>query len=248
MDDFEVRRFPRARRIVTDAGWLQRRRHMIRGFFECDITDVRQRIRDEAVSMTVYLAACMARAVAETPEVQAHKDWRGRLVVHRDVDVLVMVETSVEGTGMAVGHVLREANLRSIRELSDEIRIVQHDPVDGRMLRAGVKAPRSVRRPLLWAITRSARWSRRMRGTVVITSVGMFFDGPGWGVATSSHPLSLTVGGIGEKPLVVDGEIAIRQVISLTLQFDHDIVDGGPAARFGRRFAELVESGKVLAE
>ncbi len=40
----------------------------------------------------------------------------------------------------------------------------------------------------------------------------------------------------------------MREVIDLTLQFDHDIVDGAPAARFGRRFVELVESGKVLTE
>ncbi len=250
MDGYEVKRYPRARRVVTDAGWLHHRRHTIRGLVECDLTDVRPRLRSDGLSMTAYLAACAGRAVAEHPDVHAHKDWRGRLVVHRDVDVLVMVETTVEGTVMAVGHILREANLRSVADVSAELRSTQHNPADGptgRMLRAGVRLPTPLRRAVLWAVTRSVRWSRRLRGTIVITSVGMFFDGAGWGFGLPSHPLGITVGGIGLKPRVVDGEVVAREVLDVTLEFDHDIVDGAPAARFARRFTELVESGTLLA-
>jgi pyruvate/2-oxoglutarate dehydrogenase complex dihydrolipoamide acyltransferase (E2) component len=31
----------------------------------------------------------------------------------------------------------------------------------------------------------------------------------------------------------------------VTLDFDHDIVDGAPAARFAQRFQELVENGNI---
>ncbi|MFN2167693.1 MAG: 2-oxo acid dehydrogenase subunit E2, partial [Anaerolineae bacterium] len=34
-----------------------------------------------------------------------------------------------------------------------------------------------------------------------------------------------------------------REFLSLTMSFDHDIVDGAPAARFARRFTELLEQG-----
>jgi hypothetical protein len=54
------------------------------------------------------------------------------------------------------------------------------------------------------------------------------------------------VGGIGEKPGVVDGQIVIRDCLSLTLSFDHDIIDGAPAARFTQRLKELIESGYGL--
>jgi hypothetical protein len=54
------------------------------------------------------------------------------------------------------------------------------------------------------------------------------------------------VGGIGEKPGVVDGQIALREYLSLTISFDHDIIDGAPAARFTERLKELIESGYGL--
>ena len=58
--------------------------------------------------------------------------------------------------------------------------------------------------------------------------------------------LWMTVGGIGEKPGVVDGHIAIRDYLSLTISFDHEVIDGAPAARFTERLKELIESGYGL--
>ena len=74
----------------------------------------------------------------------------------------------------------------------------------------------------------------------------MFGQGAGWGIPLASHALWITVGGIGEKPGIVDGHIAIREYLSLTLSFDHNIIDGAPAARFTQRLKELIESGYVL--
>jgi len=56
----------------------------------------------------------------------------------------------------------------------------------------------------------------------------------------------MTVGGIGEKPGVVDGQIAIRDYLSLTISFDHELIDGAPAARFTQRLKDLIESGYGL--
>jgi len=79
--------------------------------------------------------------------------------------------------------------------------------------------------------------------------VGMFENGGGWGIPiTPPTPLMMTVGGIGEKPGVVDGHIAIRDYLSLTISFDHDLIDGAPAARFTERLKELIESGYGLPD
>ena len=58
----------------------------------------------------------------------------------------------------------------------------------------------------------------------------------------------MAVGGIAEKPGVVDGHIAIREYLCVTLSFDHDVVDGAPAARFVSRLRELIESNHGLQE
>jgi pyruvate/2-oxoglutarate dehydrogenase complex dihydrolipoamide acyltransferase (E2) component len=85
-------------------------------------------------------------------------------------------------------------------------------------------------------------------GTVGITAVGMFGKGAGWGIPPATPTLMITLGGIGEKPGVVDGHITMRDYLSLTISFDHDIIDGAPAARFTQRLKDLIESGYGLIE
>jgi pyruvate/2-oxoglutarate dehydrogenase complex dihydrolipoamide acyltransferase (E2) component len=101
---------------------------------------------------------------------------------------------------------------------------------------------------MVWMTERSPKVWKKYRGTVGITAVGMFGKGAGWGIPLPSHALWITVGGIGEKPGVVDGHIAIREYLSLTLSFDHETIDGAPAARFTQRLKELIESGYGLGD
>jgi hypothetical protein len=75
----------------------------------------------------------------------------------------------------------------------------------------------------------------------------MFGKGAGWGIPPALPTLMITLGGIGEKPVLVDGHIALRDYLSLTISFDHDMIDGAPAARFTERLKELIESGYGLS-
>ncbi|MGM0385454.1 MAG: 2-oxo acid dehydrogenase subunit E2 [Actinomycetota bacterium] len=92
-------------------------------------------------------------------------------------------------------------------------------------------------------MSRQPELIKNVQGTVVLSAVGMFGNGGGWGLALPSHTLGITVGGIAEKPGVHDGHITVREYLDVTLDFDHDIVDGAPASRFAQRFRDLVESG-----
>jgi pyruvate/2-oxoglutarate dehydrogenase complex dihydrolipoamide acyltransferase (E2) component len=86
-----------------------------------------------------------------------------------------------------------------------------------------------------------------MAGTVGISSVGMFGKGhAGWGIASGTHVLDLIVGGTTRNLAEVEGRIESRDMLSLTIIFDHDVIDGAPAARFTRRLVELIESGYGL--
>jgi pyruvate/2-oxoglutarate dehydrogenase complex dihydrolipoamide acyltransferase (E2) component len=99
---------------------------------------------------------------------------------------------------------------------------------------------------MVWIGERSPRVWKKYRGTVGLTTVGMFGNGAGWGIPLASHSLWITVGGIGEKPCVVDGQIAMQDYLSLTISIDHDMIDGAPAARLTQRLKELIESGYGL--
>jgi pyruvate/2-oxoglutarate dehydrogenase complex dihydrolipoamide acyltransferase (E2) component len=86
-------------------------------------------------------------------------------------------------------------------------------------------------------------------GTVAVTAVGMFGKGhSGWGIATTPVSLSLVVGSMAWKPAVIEGRVEPREILNLTVLFDHDIVDGAPATRFVKRLVELIESGYGLDE
>jgi pyruvate/2-oxoglutarate dehydrogenase complex dihydrolipoamide acyltransferase (E2) component len=58
----------------------------------------------------------------------------------------------------------------------------------------------------------------------------------------------LVVGAIARKPAVVGDRIEAREILHLTVGFDHDVVDGAPAARFVQRLTELIESGYGLVD
>jgi pyruvate/2-oxoglutarate dehydrogenase complex dihydrolipoamide acyltransferase (E2) component len=111
-------------------------------------------------------------------------------------------------------------------------------------MRLGPHLPAFFRRMFYWLLLKNPQRLKQYSGTCLVTAVGMFGHGGGWGLGfLAMHTLCLTVGGIAQKPGVVEGRIEIREYLSLTITFDHDIVDGAPAARFAQRLKELLESG-----
>jgi pyruvate/2-oxoglutarate dehydrogenase complex dihydrolipoamide acyltransferase (E2) component len=254
---FEVGPFPRSRRVIVDIGRATRRRPTIRGFIEVDVTEARRRLRDheaasgEDLSFTAFLVACVGRAVAADRSVQALRDLRGRLVQFEDVDVNISVEVELEGRSFPMNHVLRAVQGRSVGDLSAEIRRVQHDPSrspTARLARSArwfLMAPGVVR---VWAFRLLYRLPHRQKalvGTVGLTAVGMMGRGGGWGTAFQVRPLEVVVGGIATRPGWSDGTVAPREVLDLTLAFDHDVVDGAPATRFAGRLRDLIEAVAV---
>jgi pyruvate dehydrogenase E2 component (dihydrolipoamide acetyltransferase) len=57
----------------------------------------------------------------------------------------------------------------------------------------------------------------------------------------------LGVGRVIEKPAVFEGEIAIRHMMTLSLTFDHRVVDGAPAMTFLKTLARYLEQPMLLA-
>ncbi len=253
---FTVEPYPRGRTITADGGRLAARRHMVHGFIEVDVTLARQAMRDheartgERLSFTAFVIACVGQAVEDNRYVHASRDWRGRIVVFDEVNVNTIVEVQRGGLARQLPLILRGANRKSFREIHDEMRAFQHKPDssgEARYLRMFNRLPRLARDVFYWWIFRSPRMLHRQFGTVGLTAVGMFFKGrSGWGLPFTNHTLGIAVGSIAEKPCVVEGRIEAREVLHLTVSFDHDIVDGAPAARFTRRLADLLEGGYGL--
>jgi pyruvate/2-oxoglutarate dehydrogenase complex dihydrolipoamide acyltransferase (E2) component len=250
----QVRPFPANRRLVTSALKAGRPKMPMYGLVDVDVTTANLLLasHDPPSSLTAFVVATVARAVATHPEVHAYRNWRGQLVIHHYVDVATMVEIPTPQGLFAIPHVLRDADVRGVPELTAELRRVKREPTtsfSGRWLdRAGPAATRIPGvLPAMYAVSARSAAVRQRVGTVAVTSVGMFAGGGGFGIT----PLSLMsaeviVGGMSQRPRVVGGQIAIRDVLELTLAIDHNVVDGAPAARFAAEFRDLLESAAVL--
>jgi pyruvate/2-oxoglutarate dehydrogenase complex dihydrolipoamide acyltransferase (E2) component len=253
-DDYQVVPYPKDRRAAAVLYRSVQRKPMIHGLIEVDVTRARAFLREhkaktgESLSFTAFLATCLGKAVDENKSVQAYRKGRKHLILFDDVDVTTRIERDVSGQKQIINYTIRAANRKTFREIHHEIRAAQVEDVAKALERyqAFQSLPTLLLRSLLWVLGRDPQVQKKYGGTVGLTAVGMFGEGAGWGIPSPTPTLMITVGGIGEKPGVVDGHIAMREYLSLTISFDHDIIDGAPAARFTQRLKDLIESGYGL--
>lgn len=99
----------------------------------------------------------------------------------------------------------------------------------------------------LTALTESARAGKTTPadltgGTISITNIGVFGIDAGTPILNPGEAAILAVGAVRNMPWEYRGEVALRQVMTLSLSFDHRLVDGEQGSRF------LADVGAILAE
>jgi len=249
--------YPRIRLLMVDGGRIGLQKHTVHGMVEFDITATREAIRQyrtdtgETLSFSAFILVCLGKAIEQNKRMHAYRNWRNQLIVFDEVDVNMLFEVDVAGKKTIRPHILRGVNKKSVQEIHEEIRAFQKQHASSRestFVDRFVRLPGIARRLFLWALFKNPQLIKDYYGTVMVTSIGMFGTGSGWGIPVPNHTLQLTLGGIGEKPGVVEHRVAVREYLSVTISFDHDVIDGAPAARFIQRLKELVESGYGLDE
>lgn len=255
---FEVLPFAPERRAIAAALEVGSGRHVVHALLEIDVTHPRRLLRERAdrtgerLSFTAFVVACVARAIDRHRLLHACRDWRGRLVLFEDVDVVALIES--EANRVAVPHILRAANRRTVAQLHEEIHGIRSAPArseqrSGLLMRLSRLMPSFAIALFLRAVKRRPEWLKRTSGTTLVTSVGMFGAGFGWGIGiVPLHTLAVTVGAVAQRPGVVEGRIEVREHLALTLSLDHDVVDGAPAARFAAELRTLLERGEGLPD
>lgn len=174
--------------------------------------------RGEKVSALAHVAIALARAVREVPVINATV-LEGAYAVHRQVNLGIAVETE-EGLVVPVIAKAEELSLlgmtRAIAERAEKARAGRLGADDF----AG--------------------------GTITLSNPGP--RGNTWGAAIIHQPQVAIVrmGEIIKRPVVISVEdedaIVIRPVMTLTLSYDHRIVDGAAANHFLRRIKERLEA------
>ena len=264
VEQYEEVPFPKNRELVIDVVELGLSKHRILYMIELDVTQARAALRrekertGESLSFTAWLARCIAQAISEHKQVHALRRGRTSMLLFKDVDIMIIVEKTIDGEAFPLPYLLKQANQKSVRQIHDEIRAAQAQAAGPGDLVLGGKnpwfttfylwMPKVLRQALGRLLMGDPFRLKKAFGTVLITAVGMMGHFSGWAVPISLQPVCFGVGGIARKPGANGDSIEIREYLSLSLVFDHDVVDGAPIARFMSRLTELMESGFGLPE
>ncbi len=252
-----VQPFPRERLLMADGGFLGLHKHTVHGLVEFDITRARELILEhrkktgEALSFSAFFLACLGKAIDADKQVHAYRNWRNQLYIFDEVDVNMLFEVEVDGEKTIRPHILRGVNKMDVQAIQTEMDAFQkqhQSSEESQFINWFVSMPQFIRRLFLRFLFKSPQALKKYYGTVLVTSVGMFGSGTGWGIPVPNHSLQITLGGMGDKPGVVNRRIEVRKYLSVTISFDHDVVDGAPVARFMQRLKKLVENGYGLSD
>ncbi|MGW1256304.1 dihydrolipoamide acetyltransferase family protein [Streptomyces sp. NPDC002513] len=172
------------------------------------------------IALLALLARICTAALARFPELNATVDLEAREIVRLDRVHLGFAAQTERGL---VVPVVRDAHARDTESLSAEFARLTE------AARAGTLTPGEL-----------------TGGTFTLNNYGVF--GVDGSTPIINHPEAamLGVGRIVPKPWVHEGELAVRQVVQLSLTFDHRVCDGGTAGGFLRYVADCVEQPAVL--
>ena len=172
------------------------------------------------ISVLALLARICTAALARFPELNSSVDMEAREIVRFDRVHLGFAAQTERGL---VVPVVRDAQARDAEALSTGLARLTD------AARAGTLTPGDL-----------------TGGTFTLNNYGVF--GVDGSTPIINHPEAamLGVGRIVPKPWVHEGELAVRQVVQLSLTFDHRVCDGGTAGGFLRYVADCVEQPAVL--
>jgi len=245
------------RQMVAASTSVGREQSNIHAILEVDISKPRRLIQavkeetGERPSLTAYITACLAKVISESPNFNSFRKGRN-LVILEDVTISVLVEREINGEIVPENLGIRAAQTKSYRQIHEEIRTAQEHAGDGLGGLSGATWIRFIPGFLFRLFVKIASKNISMMeryGAVGVTAVGMFGkkNQALWVVPiVGGATVGVAVGGIVERPCINEGQLESHEHLCLTITFNHDIIDGAPAARFVKHFSELLESGELI--
>jgi pyruvate dehydrogenase E2 component (dihydrolipoamide acetyltransferase) len=168
----------------------------------------------EVPSYTDFILKLTATALQKHPHLNAR--WENdRILLLSDIHIGLAVDTDA---GLLVP-VVRQVPQRSLRELAGQTRDLIERARQGRL-----------------------RAEEMQGGTFTITNLGAFGIDAFTPILNYPECAILGIGRIHPQPIVLDERVIAGEQLTLSLTFDHRLVDGAPAARFLRTLSQLLEN------
>jgi pyruvate/2-oxoglutarate dehydrogenase complex dihydrolipoamide acyltransferase (E2) component len=257
-------RLPKHRELVGIFASLAPKRPM-QALAEFDVTKARAYFTEykektgQNLSFSAWLIKCVAHAIDQYKDVQGFRKGK-KLIVFDDVDVWLTIERKTGSEGKIRAWVVRKANEKTVLQIHQEIRAAQEaqalpdtvtkESEGGASTGPSPSMPSFIVKLGVWRYKRDPFRRKMAQGTVGMTSVGNIVGETSgfWGfpIVSGPFPLWFTIGVISRKPGLVADRIEARDYLPLSVVFDHDVVDGGDAARFLSKLGELLSEAYGL--
>jgi 2-oxoisovalerate dehydrogenase E2 component (dihydrolipoyl transacylase) len=193
-------------------------------FLQVDVTETMAAVRrvrdlpefaDVRVSPLLFVARALLVAVARHPLINSSWDAEAReIVVKHYVNLGIAVAAE---RGLIVPNI-KNAGVLPLPELARSLQTLAETG------RAGKATPADL-----------------AGGTITITNVGIFGVDAGTPILTPGESAILAFGQVKQTPWVVDGQLAVRQACTLSLSFDHRVVDGELGSAVLRDVGSMLE-------
>ncbi|KAB1187196.1 MULTISPECIES: 2-oxo acid dehydrogenase subunit E2 [Haloferax] len=176
--------------------------------------------RDTKLTYMPFVMKAVIAALKDFPYINSQLDEENEEIVLRE-DYNIGVATATDA-GLMVP-VVHDADRKGMLQIADEMNELVEK-----------------------ARTRKISPNEMRGGTFTITNIGGIGGEYATPIINYPEVAILALGAIKDKPRVVDGDIVPRKILTLSLSFDHRIVDGAQGARFTNRIKELLEDPKLL--
>lgn len=259
--DYRFEKIPQTRIATFDIFDVGLHKHHVNAMLEFDVTDSRVKLRElrkngTTVSFNAWLLKVIGIVLKKHPEAAAYFYSKKRLIIFEDINVSMIVEKKTGDSKVPIPLVIEKVNEKSALEIAQEIekakdQVLSPDDIvlkkqSSFYQKLYYHLPGFLRR-LFWKILlKNPKAAYRTMGNVAVTSIGMIGKINGWFIHKSVHPISFGVGSILKKPVVIENEIKIREILNMTILVDHDVIDGAPMVRFLDDLTNYIESGKEI--
>ncbi len=157
-----------------------------------------------------------ASAVALRQHPAVNSSWLGDKIRHNG-DINIGVAVAVD-EGLLVP-VIRHADMKSLSQIKTEVKVLAEK-----------------------AKNRKLQPDEMQGNTFTISNLGMFDIEEFTAIINTPDSCILAVGTIAEKPIVKNGELAIGNMMKVTLSCDHRVVDGAKGAQFLQTLKGILEA------
>ncbi|PYS10720.1 MAG: dihydrolipoamide acetyltransferase [Acidobacteria bacterium] len=168
------------------------------------LVELREKLGSKTVTHTDLLVALVARVLTKHPKLNATWD-NGSIRLNSSINISVAMAVQAG----VVGAVIPNADKTTIGEIASQRKELTDRARNGRLKPADVAG-----------------------GTFTITNLGMYNVDAFNAIIAPPQAAILAVGRIADRVVALDGQAAIRPMMTLTLSADHRVVDGAQAAIF----------------